>query len=109
MTMSPVQVERKVRQLDNDVQSLYDLLNAVSTTQQRHTNRLLELAGKADIIDGKVDALDAKVSTLDTRVAGLESKVDTLDTRVAGLETALRDAIDGKVDTVLELLQRRTG
>lgn len=55
MTMSPVELEPKVRQLDNDVQSIYELLNSISSTQQRHTNRLGELAVKVDAIDAKLD------------------------------------------------------
>jgi len=57
MTMSPVELERKVRQLDNDVQSIYELLNSISSTQQRHTNRLGELAAKVDAVDEKLDAV----------------------------------------------------
>ncbi len=58
MTMGPVEIERKVRQLDNDVQSIYTMLSAIQGTQERHTNRLGELAVKVDALDGKVDALD---------------------------------------------------
>ncbi|MDQ3307788.1 MAG: hypothetical protein M3499_05460 [Actinomycetota bacterium] len=84
--MGPVEIERKVRQLDNDVQSIYTMLSAIQGTQERHTNRLGELAVKVDTVETKVDTLDGKVSTLD-------GKVDTLD---------------GKVDTVLALLRRDT-
>ncbi len=83
MTMSPVELERKVRQLDNDVQSIYELLNSISSTQQRHTNRLGELAVKVDTIEGRINALDTKVDALDTKV----------------------DSVDEKLDAVLELLR----
>ncbi len=88
--MSPVELERRVRQLDNDVQSIYELLNSISSTQQRHTNRLGELAVKADGIEARIDVLDAKVD-------GLDAKVGTVDAKVDGL--------DEKLDAVLELLR----
>ncbi len=90
MTMGPVEVERKVRQLDNDVQSIYTMLSAIQGTQERHTNRLGELAVKVDSLDTKIDTLGARVDSLDT-------KIDTLATRV--------DSLDGKIDTVLALLR----
>jgi len=64
MTMGPVEIERKVRQLDNDVQSIYTMLSAIQGTQERHTNRLGELAVKVDNLDTKLDTLDTKVDTV---------------------------------------------
>lgn len=42
--MTPAGLERKVRQLDNDVSAAYDILGSIQTTQRRHTTRLDELA-----------------------------------------------------------------
>ncbi len=85
MTMGPVEIERKVRQLDNDVQSIYTMLSAIQGTQERHTNRLGELAVKVDAIDAKFDGFDARLEGVETRMTGLEAKrrrqVDTLETR----------------------------
>jgi hypothetical protein len=50
----PAQVERKVRQLDNDVQAIYEMLAGISATQQRLGNRLNEIDGKLGEIDGKL-------------------------------------------------------
>jgi hypothetical protein len=41
---SPAEIERKVRQLDNDVQSIYELLATIDATQKRQGNRLNEIA-----------------------------------------------------------------
>lgn len=57
MTASPVAVERKVRQLDNDVPSIYDLLAAIQGTPLRHGNRFDELDDKMTSLEGKVDGL----------------------------------------------------
>lgn len=60
-TMTQAEIERKVRQLDNDVQSVHELLRSISATQTRHGNRL-------DSLDGKVDSLRLKFGTLDGNV-----------------------------------------
>ena len=120
MPMTPAEVERKVRQLDNDVQSIYELLMAIQSTQTRHTNRLHELGedigslvAKLDALDTKVDSLDGRVASLDTKVGALDTKVGALDTKVDSLDTKV-DSLDTKVDSlgtqmseVLELLRAR--
>ena len=83
MPMTPAEVERKVRQLDNDVQSIYELLMAIQSTQTRHTNRLHELGEDVGSLSTRVDALDTKVDTLD-------AKVDTLGTQMSEVLELLR-------------------
>jgi chromosome segregation ATPase len=92
MSMTPQQVERKLSQLDNDVQSIYEMLNSIITTQQRHTNRFKELAEQ-------VGTLETRFDTLETRFDALESKVSAHDARF--------DSLDAKVDSVLDLLRNR--
>lgn len=76
--MTPAETDRKIRQLDNDVQSIYVLLNAISSTQGRHGNRLDELGEDVARLDAKVTELDAKVTGLDSKVTGLDAKMDTV-------------------------------
>ena len=71
-----------MRQLDNDVQSIYEMLNGITSTQQRHTNRFRELA----------EQVDARFAAVDQRFGGIDQRLD---------------AMDGKLDTVLELLRDR--
>jgi chromosome segregation ATPase len=78
MTMSQAETERKIHQLDGDVQSIYEMLATIEGTQRRHGNRLQELAAKADGLEAKVDALDTKVAALDTKVDALDTKMDTV-------------------------------
>ncbi len=113
MPMTPAEVERKVRQLDNDVQSIYELLMAIQSTQTRHTNRLHELGedvgslgAKLDALDTKVDSLDDRVESLDTKVGALDTKVDVLDVKVGSLDTKV-DSLGTQMSEVLELLRAR--
>ncbi|MDQ3715560.1 MAG: hypothetical protein M3381_05955 [Actinomycetota bacterium] len=85
--MSSPALERKVRQLDNDVQSIYEMLSTISGTQLRQGNRLEEIDQRLESVESKVDALGGKVDVLAGRV----------------------DAVDGKLDSVLELLRAGAG
>ena len=83
--MGPAEMERKVRQLDNDVQSIYDILGSIQATQQRHGNRFDEIDRRLeghdhrfDIVDKKLGALDQKVGTLDQTVGTIDQKLDTV-------------------------------
>jgi uncharacterized protein YoxC len=105
MTSGSADLERRVRRLDNDVASIYEILAAVQLTQSRHTSRLDEIDtmvagidGKVDGLDGKVDGLDGKVDGLDQRLTRVDGKVDGLDGKVGGL--------DEKMDSVLDLLRQ---
>lgn len=83
MTLSPAEMRRKVRQLDNDVQATYEMLVSIQVTQQRHGNRVAELT---EMVAGQ-----------ETRFDGIERRLDGHDARF--------DVIDGKLDSVLELLR----
>lgn len=78
MTASPESIDRKVRQLDNDVQSIYEMLAAIQGTLTRHGNRFNEI---------------------DERFDGLEARFDGLESRVDGMA--------GDVTSILELLRSR--
>lgn len=87
MSMSPSEMQHKIRQLDNDVQAIYVMLSEIQGTQRRHTNRFQELA---------------------EMVAGHESRFDSIDARLTGHDTRL-DSIDGKLDSVLDILRAGGG
>ncbi|HEU4337458.1 MAG TPA: hypothetical protein VFR45_09110 [Nocardioides sp.] len=92
MTMTPQELERKVRRLDNDVQSIYELLSTISFTQTRHGGRLDEL-------DRRFDGVDQRLDGIDQRLDGIDQRLDGHDKRF--------DAVDGKLDEVLTLLRER--
>ncbi|HET9255239.1 MAG TPA: hypothetical protein VFO16_08560 [Pseudonocardiaceae bacterium] len=90
--MTPVEVERKVRQLDNDVQAIYVMLADIAATQTRHGNRMAEIDSKLVEMDAKVTELDSKVTGLDTKVTGLDTKVTALDTKLDAILGLLNGA-----------------
>lgn len=106
MTTSPVLLERKVRQLDNDVTSIYEMLSAIQGTQLRHGNRFDELDDKMTSLEGKVDRLQAKVEGLDERMGSVQAKVEGLDERLGSVQAKVDSLGDG-MQSVLELLRAR--
>ncbi len=60
----PVEIERKVRQLDHDVQSIYEMLADIAATQRRQGNRLTEI--------------DDRLIGMDDRLTGMVGKLDTI-------------------------------
>ena len=75
MTMGPVEIERKVRQHDNDITEIYQMLAHIQGVQGRHTMRLGELGAALGIVDSKVDAVNQKVDRLEIKVDGLDTKM----------------------------------
>ncbi len=97
--MTPQELERKVRRLDNDVQSIYELLSTISFTQGRHGGRLDELDRRFDAVDQRFDAVDRRLDAVDQRLDGIDQRLEGHDQRF--------DSVDGKLDEVLTLLRER--
>ncbi|MEQ4209186.1 hypothetical protein [Actinopolymorpha sp. B9G3] len=89
MTALPPDVQRKVRQLDNDVQSIYELLVTIQVTQQRQGNRLDELASDVGVLKSDVGVLKSDVGVLKSDVARLQAEHGA------------------KLDAILDLLRNR--
>ncbi len=58
---TPAPLERKVQQLDNDVQAIYEMLARIEATQRRHTNRFDELDGRIDGLEPRLDRVESKL------------------------------------------------
>lgn len=106
MSLTPAEVERKVRQLDNDMQAVYQMLSAIQGTQSRHTNRLHELGEALGDVGTQITSFDQKVTSLDQKATGLGESVTGLDGTAKVLDAKVT-GLDQKLDTVLELLRER--
>ena len=98
MTTQP-QLERKVRQLDNDVSSIYEILARIELKQGRHDNRFEEIGSDLDGLKSDVAMLKSDVATLKGDVATLKSDVGALKTDTASLTHQMSE--------VLEILRSR--
>jgi chromosome segregation ATPase len=109
---------RKVRQLDNDVQSIYGLLEGITESQQKHStaladlsvavtsiratqqrqyNRLDELDARAEGLEAGLTEVRATLSRHGARLDGFDARFDRLESKVDGLESKV-DGLDAKVD-----------
>lgn len=81
--MTSPALERKIRWLDNDVQSIYEMLSSISGTQMRHGNRF--------------DEIDQRLESMDARLGGVEGQLESVEGQL--------ESLDGKIDSVLEILR----
>ena len=96
--MTAIDLERKVRQHDNDISAVYTMIADIQNTQRRHTNRFDELTEDVGALDGRMSSVEKGMSSLETRMSSLEKGMSSLETLMSSLEA--------KVDQVLELLSR---
>ncbi len=103
--MAELDIDRKVRRLDNDVYAIYEILECISAAQQEHGAALHGTDAKVDGLGAKVDRLEAKADATDAKVDRLAAKADATDAKVDRLE-AKADATDAKVDRLGAKLDR---
>lgn len=96
--MTAADLEQKVRQLDNDVYAIYEMLSNIQITQRRHTNRFAEIGEDLLELKEKIGGHDKRFDEHDKRFDQHDKRFDQHDKRF--------DELDAKLDTVLELLQR---
>ncbi|MDN5930025.1 MAG: hypothetical protein L0I24_02990 [Pseudonocardia sp.] len=82
MTTSPG-LARKVQQLDNDVEAIYEMLTTIQVTQTRQHNRLVEIA-EAQVEQGST--LDQHTAILAEHTATLAEHGSKLNRIIALLE-----------------------
>lgn len=101
---TPAPLDQKVRQLDNDVQALYELIYQIATTQKRHTNRLNEITQDVAALGTRLDSIETQVEALTSEVGSLTSEVGSVKTEVGSVRTEVASHTR-KLDRILELLE----
>ena len=105
MTLAPSpELERKVHQLDSDVQSIYGLLNGIARTQQRHSDRLDDQAARLDEIAGTQQRHGNRLDELAGRLDEIAATQQRHGNRLDGIDGRL-DGIDGRLDQILAILR----
>jgi len=92
MTTQP-QLDRKVRHLDNDVASIYEILARIELKQGRHDNRFEEIGADLDGLKSDVSGIKTEVSGIKTEVSGIKSDVSGIKTEVSSLAVQMSEVL----------------
>ena len=85
--MTSADLERRVRQHDNDIAAIYGMMSDVQKTQEVHTRRFDELT---EVVTG----LRTDLTGLSTEFTGLRSEVTGLRTDLTGLQGTVNQILD---------------
>lgn len=106
----PVDVQRKLRQLDGDVQSIYEMLAGITGTQERHGNRLNELAEQLDLHGGRLNDMSEQLELHGEQLRNHGEQLRDHGEQLRSHGEQLRShgerlvRMDTKLDTILRLL-----
>lgn len=96
MAMTNAQIEKKLRQHDNEIVAIYDMLAAIRGTVDQHTTMLTAIQGRLSSHDARLEGHDTRFDTIDARFDRIDTRLDTIDTRL--------DTIDGALAEILRRL-----
>lgn len=103
--MTATDLDRKVRQHENDISATYTMIADIQNTQRRHTNRFNELTEDVGALDGRMSALETRMSSMETRMSSMETRMSSLEGKVDSLEGKV-DSLATQIAQVLDLLKR---
>ena len=63
------QIELRLSRLENDSTSLYELVSAISSTQQDHSRRFDAVDQRFDVMDQRFDAMDQRFNSVEATLA----------------------------------------
>ena len=103
---SDPQLELRVTRLENDRDSIYELLTEIKSTQTEHSERFdaieQRFEGRLDGIDGRLDGIDQRFDGMDQRFDGIDHRLDGIEQRLVGID----QRFDGIEATLSEVVRR---
>jgi len=86
-------MELRVSRLENDTQSIYDLMSEVRFTQQEHSQRLDKVDQRLDKVDRRLDKVDRRLDKVDQRFDQVDQRFDQVDQRFDKIELTLVEVV----------------
>ncbi len=80
------ETELRLSRLENDTESLYELVSDVKDTQLEHTRRF-------DVIDRRLGGMDRRFDGMDQRFDGIDRRLDGMDQRFDSVEATLAEIV----------------
>ena len=99
---SDPQLELRVSRLENDRDSMYELLTGVIATQQEHTLRFVKIDSRFDKMDDRLGNMDDRLGKMDDRLDKMDDRFDKMDDRFDNIDDRL-----GNIGTTLTEVVRR--
>jgi chromosome segregation ATPase len=90
---SESQIELRVSRLENDRDSIYDILAEVRSTQQEHTRRFEVIDQRFDTIDQRFDTIDQRFDTIDQRFDTIDQRFEVIDQRFDTIQATLTEVV----------------
>ena len=76
----------RVSRLENETESIYELITEVRSTQQEHTQRLTR-------VEERLTTVDERLAGVDERLAGVDERLAGDDERLATIESTLHEVV----------------
>ena len=89
--------------LENETESIYELISDMRVTQLAHGRRLDGIGRRFGGIDRRFDGIGQRFDGVDRRFDGMDGRFDTIDRRLDGMDGRL-ETIDSTLTEVLRRL-----
>jgi archaellum component FlaC len=107
MTTNAAEIQRKVKQLENDINDIYDMLAGIRKQVSKQGAHLADFEAQMyerfDGLDGRIDKLEGRFDGMERRFDGMERRFDGLERRFEELGTS----VGAKIDALTEAIRAR--
>ena len=90
---SDPRMELRVSRLENDRDSIYDLLAEFRSTQQEHSQRFDNVDQRFDKVDQRFDKVDQRLGEIDQRLGELDQRLGEINQRFEKVDITLTEVV----------------
>ena len=76
----------RVSRLENETESIYELITSLSSTQQEHTRRLTG-------VEERLTGVEERLTGVEGRLTGVEGRLTGMDERLTSIESTLHEVV----------------
>ena len=90
---SDLSIKRRVGRLENETESIYELITEIRSTQLEHTQRFEQIDGRFEQIDARFEQIDARFEQIDTRFEQIDTRFEQIDARFEQIDAGLAEIV----------------
>jgi archaellum component FlaC len=87
------ELRRRVTRLENETESIYELITGIQSTLDDHSQRFDTIDQRFDTIDQRFDTIDQRFDTIHQGFDTIDQRFDTMDERFGSIETTLAEVV----------------